>query len=329
MTSEAEQDHSESESSNLSTTESSKPQFSHASSVHVEHAGDIYPTADESLMEPEDQEHDRLDDYASGDMTPNAETQPDRSQEDNMEEILPLQNSNHQEPEPAERDIQDEMPVTPTRQSNTFDFALSASRHLVQEEHHNSLAESPATGDLFENSDEEEKNHLEVHGHGHDTSQEPTAQSLEHIRDSQRDGRKEEETHDATETRAFFASLVDTIRPDLSLLKRLANQESSSSHHQTDDNHSVSEYSLATPGEYFTPGTIEPAGPFQPQEPDTGLHTCTHTADTIPSFEWYAQSGGAHRRQLQALWSKIPMNSQTFDLRGKITVLYKVLTPLD
>jgi hypothetical protein len=46
-------------------------------------------------MEPEDQEHDGLDDYASGDMTPHAETQPDHNQEDNMEKFLPFQNSNH------------------------------------------------------------------------------------------------------------------------------------------------------------------------------------------------------------------------------------------
>jgi hypothetical protein len=195
--------------------------------------------------------------------------------------------------------IQDERPVSPTRKSSTFDFAPSTPRYFIQEEHHSSLAESPATvlgaGDLFEDSDEEEaeKNHPKAHGHGHDTSQEPTVQSPEHTRDAQRDGCKKEETQDHTETRAFFVSLVDTIRPNLSLLKRLANQESSSSHYQTDDNHSVSEYSPARPGEYYTPRTIEPAGPFQPQEPDTGLHIRTHTADTIPSFESYAQSDDA------------------------------------
>jgi hypothetical protein len=145
--------------------------------------------------------------------------------------------------------------------SSTFDFAPSTPRHFIQEEHHSSLAESPATvlgaGDLFEDSDEEEaeKNHPEVHGHGHDTSQEPTVQSPERTRDAQRDGRKEKETQNATENRAFFASLVDAIRPNLSLLKRLANQESSSSHYQTDNSHSVSEYSPARPGEYYTPGS--------------------------------------------------------------------------
>lgn len=89
-TREAEQDHSESQSSNLTPTESSKPQFSHASSAHVEHAGDIHPTADGSFMEPEDQEHDGLGDYASGDMTPHAATQPDHNQEDNMEKKFAL-----------------------------------------------------------------------------------------------------------------------------------------------------------------------------------------------------------------------------------------------
>lgn len=66
----------------------------------------------------------------------------------------------------------------------------------------------------------------------------------------------------------------------------------SPAHHHLEDNHSVSEYSSATPGERYNP-VLEDAVPYPPREPDAGLHIRTYTADTIPSFESYAQSDDA------------------------------------
>jgi hypothetical protein len=270
----------------------------HSDSHQIEYADNLHAGTDESSRAPEDQERDILDDYASNDLTPREENHPGLSQEGVVKESWRLQHAPHHEPEPTEHEVSNERPVTPTQASHAFDFAPSTPRHLIQEENHYGLTESPAAvldaDNLFED-DEEDEDQQQVGGHeyGRGAFQENTAQSSEQVHDFQREETKKATTHDKPETRPSFGSLVDTIRPDISLLRQLANQGSSAAHTPLDDDHSMSEYSQATPGEYFTPGPIELATPFTPQEPDAALHIRTHIADTIPSFESRAQSDEA------------------------------------
>ncbi|KAE9371006.1 hypothetical protein N431DRAFT_491472 [Stipitochalara longipes BDJ] len=272
----------------------STSQVEHTVPQATEQAGSLQPVGEESLQEGADQEHDVLDEYASSSLTPHAEGQLSQD-----EPSWSLPHPKTQETQPAEHEALYERPTTPTQHQSTYDFAPSTPQHLIQEEHNNSLAESPATvldaDNLFEDSDEEEDEqpNADRHDHDHDTSQDATVQPQEQIHEAQSEETNEETTDDAPETRAFFASLVSTIRPDISLLRRLANQEPSPASHRPDDDHSVSEYSQATPGEYYTPGIIEPGEHFPPQEPEAGLHIRTDTADTVPSFESYAHSDDA------------------------------------
>ena len=255
----------------------------------TEETGNLEPVEKGSSRGLAGQKQDILNEYAPDGLTLYDESHP--SQED---PTWPPQHSTQQEAQSPEQ-TSHERPTTPTHHPSTYDFAPSTPQHLIQEEHQNSLAESPATvldtDDLFEDSDDEEEEQRNAGGHDFDPSQETTAQSSEQIEEAQ--GDTQETPDDAPETRAFFASLVDTIRPDISLLRRLANQEPSPASQHLDDDHSVSEYSQATPGEYYTPGIIEPAEHFPPQNPDAGLHIRTQTADTIPSFESYAHSDEA------------------------------------
>lgn len=243
---------------------------------------------DEQLKEPEDLEQDILDEYASNDLNLREESHPVHRQEHGIEE------SPQQEPGAAEH----ERPVTPTQTSNIAYFAPSTPQHLIHQENYDAFAESPATvldaDDLFEDDDEEEDGEQQVgdHGHGEESLQHATSNAPEQD-NTEGEQAQEETSYDASETRAFFASLGHTIRPKISLLRQLASQSSASGNHESEDAHSVSEYSQATPGEYYTPGLLEDEAPFPPQDLDAALHIRTHTADTIPSFESYAQSDDA------------------------------------
>ncbi|KAN0095950.1 hypothetical protein V8E51_014755 [Hyaloscypha variabilis] len=271
----------------LSDTSSSKVE--HTTTQAADEAGNLAPVKEDSSQEAADQEHDILDEYASSSLTPHAESQPSQYEP-------PLQHP--AVPEASDNEAMYDKPATPTQQQSTYDFAPSTPQHLIQEEHQNSLAESPATvldaDDLFEDSDdeEEEQHYIDSREDAHDASQDPTDQSPGQSDGAQRED-AEDTADDAPETRAFFASLVNTIRPDISLLRRLANQEPSPAAHHLDDDHSVSEFSQATPGEYYTPGIIDPGEHFPPQATDTGLHIRTNTADTVPAFESYSHSDDA------------------------------------
>jgi hypothetical protein len=258
------------------------------SSREIENEDVVHIGSDNSTRGPEDQAHKTRDAQVP---TPIAKSQPENSQENSWQ----LQQVPHQEPEAPAYQVPTERPVTPTQASSTFGLALNTSQHVIQEESY-SIAESPATvldaDDLFKDDDEEEEHqcHVDEYDQSRFVSQENATQPLSQAYDSQRNEPNQGKTLDAMETQPFLASLVDTIRPDLSLLRRLANQNSYPALTPLGDGPLVSDYTQPSRGEDFTPGVIEPVPAFQSQGLDAGLHIRTHAVDALPSFESYAQS---------------------------------------
>lgn len=258
--------------------------------VETAESHDLQNDQDDSFRERADLTHDILDDYASNDSALQ-DDQNEHSHENSRAEPWPLPcGTPSQDAEMAHNELPNERPATPSIVSNTFDFAPTTPRHLIQESH-SGLAESPATvldaDDLFADDDDEDKEgqeQVDDYGDGeeveHDASQENTAWNPE-------------QTHGT-----------------------------SPAHHH-EDNHSVSEYSSATPGERYNP-VLEDAVPYPPQEPDAGLHIRTRTADTIPSFESYAQSDDASTPTSPSETASSPFMEHP---HGKTTVLCKVPIP--
>ncbi|KAH8678930.1 hypothetical protein BGZ60DRAFT_253993 [Tricladium varicosporioides] len=139
------------------------------------------------------------------------------------------------------------------------------------------MAESPVTvmnaENLFDSDDEEEDddkendyqpNHL-AYGHHEDA----------HSRDLHH--------NPSTVNRGpgLFASLVDAIRPDISLVRQMSDNSNPGNEGSIPDYENLLDH--GTPGDVTT-------GPPYSEESNSSLHIRTHTADTVPSFENYAHS---------------------------------------
>jgi hypothetical protein len=98
----------------------------------------------------------------------------------------------------------------------------------------------------------------------------------------------------------LFASLVDTIKSDIPAVKQMADNGESSHSLRPDENdeyHSLSDYSQATPRAKEVPNAFQETDGEETPFHDTfshhegeNLHVRSHTADTVPSFESFAQS---------------------------------------
>jgi hypothetical protein len=98
----------------------------------------------------------------------------------------------------------------------------------------------------------------------------------------------------------LFASLVDTIKSDIPAVKQIADNGESSHSLRPDDNdeyHSLSDYSQGTSRAKEVPNAFQETDGEETPFHDTfshheaeNLHVRSHTADTVPSFESFAQS---------------------------------------
>jgi hypothetical protein len=88
----------------------------------------------------------------------------------------------------------------------------------------------------------------------------------------------------------IFASLVDALKHDVPLVSQLVGQEYSSLPEDDLNNEPATFDTLSSTHQETPQLESEEEFPLRPVAPDAGLHIRTHTADTVPSFERFAQS---------------------------------------
>ncbi|RDL39928.1 uncharacterized protein BP5553_04268 [Venustampulla echinocandica] len=243
--------------------------------------------------------------------------------------------------EPATPDIDSEEAdgsITPTAPETISERPATPVANMSNQTNSQNIEESPATvlntDDLFADDDDEEdqpEEHPEeaaahtTHSkslesmpdlsNGHEQAPENAAiqaasKTLEAVLQDNAVDRSpvtvQQSRADHPSPGGVFASLVDAIRPDISLVRELGDTSNQAPHDQSTSQADRYDFSHNAPNgtvqdEYLSDeeSLLHHAAPSNPSkypalhESDVTFHIRTHTADTVPSFETYAHSDDA------------------------------------